>query len=90
MPTVARYTTAVSPCCTGTKRLPDTQGVEYREIPVERSRKHRRHVTKPSKRDTVPRIFLNDLHIGGYDDMAELNAFGKLDPLPGLESGSRG
>jgi glutaredoxin 3 len=37
-----------------------------------------------SKRRTVPQIFIGDRHVGGYDDMAELDAMGELDPLLGL------
>ncbi|MGB3917677.1 MAG: glutaredoxin, partial [Thiothrix litoralis] len=32
-------------------------------------------------RDTVPQIFIGDLSIGGYDDMAALDRAGKLDAL---------
>jgi glutaredoxin 3 len=32
----------------------------------------------------VPQIFVGDTHVGGYDDMAELDAMGRLDPLLGL------
>jgi glutaredoxin 3 len=38
-----------------------------------------------SNRRTVPQIFIGDQHVGGYDDMAELDAMGRLDPLLGLE-----
>lgn len=43
---------------------------EQRAIMVERSGRH-----------TVPQIFIDDLHIGGYDDMALLDDRGELDPL---------
>jgi len=38
-----------------------------------------------SKRRTVPQIFIDDYHVGGYDDMVELDAFGRLDALLGLK-----
>ena len=34
-----------------------------------------------TKRQTVPQIFIDDTHVGGFDDMAELNTEGKLDEL---------
>ncbi len=89
MPKVEMYTTAVCPYCIRARQLLDTKGVEYKEIRVEGDRKHWRQMTKRSRRKTVPQIFVNDLHIGGYDDMAKLDAFGRLDPLLGLENGSR-
>ena len=39
-----------------------------------------------SGRETVPQIFIEDQHIGGYDDMAALDAAGELDGL--LNGGS--
>jgi glutaredoxin 3 len=83
------YTTAICPYCVRARQLLDTKGVEYREIRVESDRAQWRRMAKRSKRNTVPQIFVNDLHIGGYDDMEELDAFGQLDPLLGLENGSR-
>ena len=32
-------------------------------------------------RRTVPQIFIGDVHVGGYDDMLELEMAGELDPL---------
>jgi glutaredoxin 3 len=43
-----------------------------------------REMMERSGRRTVPQIFIGDTHVGGYDDLAELDAFGKLDPLLGL------
>ena len=37
-----------------------------------------------SNRRTVPQIFIDEHHVGGYDDMAELDAMGGLDPMLGL------
>ena len=89
MPKVEMYSTAICPYCVRARRLLDTKGVEYKEIRVEGDRNQWQHMTARSKRNTVPQIFINDLHIGGYDDMAKLDAFGQLDPLLGLENGSR-
>jgi glutaredoxin 3 len=32
-------------------------------------------------RRTVPQIFIGDRHVGGYDDLVELDMEGELDPL---------
>jgi glutaredoxin 3 len=37
-----------------------------------------------SRRHTVPQIFIGDFHVGGFDDMAAMEARGELDPLLGL------
>ncbi len=44
-----------------------------------------REMLERSKRRTVPQIFIGDYHVGGYEHLAELNAFGKLDELLGLQ-----
>jgi glutaredoxin 3 len=60
------------------------KGVKYEERRIEGNRELMREMIERSKRRTVPQIFIGDYHVGGYDDLAELNAFGKLDPLLGL------
>lgn len=36
---------------------------------------------KETKRNTVPQIFIGNLHVGGFDDLAALDKKGKLEPL---------
>jgi glutaredoxin 3 len=81
MPKVEMYTTAFCPYCRRAKFLLDKKGVGYDEIRVEGNRQHMREMLKRSRRNTVPQIFIDDYHVGGYDDLAELDAFGKLDAL---------
>ena len=38
-----------------------------------------------SRRHSVPQIFIDDHHVGGFDDLAKLDAYGKLDAMLGLE-----
>jgi glutaredoxin 3 len=54
------------------------------EIPVDRDRQQRQVMVAKSGRHTVPQIFIGDLHVGGYDDLALLDSRGELDPLLGL------
>jgi len=85
MPNVVIYTTNICPYCVRAKMLLKKKGVAYEERNIERSRTLMREMLERSKRRTVPQIFIDDFHVGGYDDMAELDAFGKLDPLLGLQ-----
>ena len=39
-----------------------------------------------SRRRTVPQIFIGERHVGGCDDLYELDAEGSLDPLLGIAS----
>jgi len=78
------YTTRICPYCVRAKNLLQKKGVQVRELQIDGNRELMREMLERSKRRTVPQIFIDDYHVGGYDDLAELNAFGKLDPLLGL------
>lgn len=78
------YTTFACPYCVRAKHLLDTKGVAYTEIDVSGGGPKRDEMIarKPDAR-TVPQIFINDQPIGGSDDLAALEAAGKLDALLG-------
>ena len=84
MPKVVMYTTNMCPYCTRAKMLLKNKGVECEELNIQFDRGLMREMLERSKRRTVPQIFIDDYHVGGYDDMAALDAAGKLDPLLGL------
>ena len=86
MPKVQMYTTRICPYCVRAKMLLKKKGVDYEELMIEGNRDLMREMLERSRRRTVPQIFIDDYHVGGYDDLAELNSFGKLDPLLGLET----
>ena len=85
MPRVQMYTTRICPYCVRAKALLSRKGVEFDELRIEGDRGLIREMIERSGRRTVPQIFIDDHHVGGYDDLAELDAFGKLDELLGLE-----
>ena len=84
MAKVEVYTTAFCPYCVRAKRLLERKGVSYSEIRIDGDRDQMEAMMERSQRRTVPQIFIDDHHVGGYDDMAELDAFGQLDELLGL------
>ena len=86
MPKVVIYSTAICPYCVRAKALLQRKGVEYEEKMIEGDREAMREMLERSKRKTVPQIFIDDFHVGGYDDMAAMDAMGDLDPLLGIES----
>jgi glutaredoxin 3 len=67
--------------CNAAKRMLDNKGVEYIEINIDEDPAKREEMMERSKRQTVPQIFIGETHVGGFDDMAELNSEGKLDDL---------
>jgi glutaredoxin 3 len=81
---VQMYTTAICPYCVRAKRLLERKGVEYEEIRIDGDHEQMRVMMERSRRHTVPQIFIGDLHVGGFDDMARLDARGELDGLLGL------
>ena len=73
MPRVQIYTTAICPYCVRAKSLLERKGVGYEELRIEGNRDLMREMLERSQRRTVPQIFIDDYHVGGYDDMAALD-----------------
>ena len=63
------YTTQTCPWCQRAKLLLDKQGVEYTEVDVTTDRALQKEMIERSGRQTVPQIFFDEQHIGGYDDL---------------------
>ncbi len=84
MAKVEIYTTMFCPFCVRAKSLLKKKGVEFEEIEVDSDPELRRQMTERSGGGyTVPQIFIDDQPIGGSDDLAALEASGKLDGLLG-------
>ncbi len=82
MSQVEIYTTTVCPYCVRAKRLFERKGVAFTEIDVTTDDALRRFMTERSGgRRTVPQIFIDGTHVGGCDDLYELDRDGKLDPM---------
>ena len=82
MPDVVIYVSAFCPFCYRAKRIFDDKGVSYEEIDVTFSPGKRAHMTERAGGQTsVPQIWINDQHVGGSDELAALEAEGKLDAL---------
>ena len=75
------YETALCGYCRAAKTLLDEKQVEYRTIRVDLDADQRQSMMERSGRRTVPQIFIGDHHVGGFDDLAELDAAGELDGL---------
>jgi len=85
MPEVIIYGTAYCPYCTRARTMLDKKGVNYEYISLDESPERREEmVTRANGRTSVPQIFINDQHIGGFDDMAELDIDDELDPMLGI------
>ena len=76
------YTTRTCGYCHAAKALLTRKGAHFSEIDVTGDAEGRRKMIKRAHgRMTVPQIFIGATHVGGYDDLYELDRVGKLDPL---------
>lgn len=80
--TVQMYCTAVCPYCVRAEKLLNRKGVhEIEKIRVDLQPEQRDYMIEKTGRRTVPQIFINGVHVGGFDDLAELDQEGGLDKL---------
>ncbi|MCH9806188.1 MAG: glutaredoxin 3 [Alphaproteobacteria bacterium] len=76
------YTTAICPFCIMAKRLLNSKGVQYEEIDVTFNPKERARMCERSAgRRTVPQIFIGERHIGGCDELHDLERQNRLDAI---------
>lgn len=73
------YSKEWCPYCTKAKALLLSKRLEYDEIDVTSDAVREAEMVERSQRRTVPQIFIDDQSVGGYDDLAQLNATGELD-----------
>ncbi|MBA3940822.1 MAG: glutaredoxin 3 [Sphingopyxis sp.] len=82
MAVIEVYTKAFCPYCSRAKALLGDKGAAFQEIDVTMDRAgFDAMVERAHGRRTVPQIFIDGRHIGGSDDLAALEAGGKLDAL---------
>ncbi|HEY1612769.1 MAG TPA: glutaredoxin 3 [Rhizomicrobium sp.] len=75
------YTTPFCPYCSRAKSLLKKKGASFEEIDVLVDPDARADMEDLSGRHTVPQIFIGETHVGGCDDLHELDRAGELDPL---------
>ncbi len=81
MPSILMYSRTTCPYCDRAKRLLESKGQTWTEINLDDDPERRDEMIEKSGRRTVPQIWIGDRHVGGYDDLAALDAAGELDPL---------
>jgi len=85
MASVTLYSTIMCPYCFAAKNLLNKKGVSFEEIDVTMNPIKRAAMSEKSGGQTsVPQIFIDDLHVGGFDELADLDRQGKLDALLGI------
>ena len=81
MAKVTIYTTPICPYCQMAKQLLQRKGAAFDEIDVMGKPDIRARMEAKSGRNTVPQIWIGEQHVGGCDDLYELDATGGLEPL---------
>lgn len=82
MPAIKMYSTGSCPYCQMAERLLVAKGVPaFEKIRVDLDPAKRTEMMELTGRRTVPQIYIGDMHVGGYDELAALDRAGKLDEL---------
>lgn len=79
---VSMYCTAVCPYCNMAEKLLNRKGVtQIEKIRIDIDPAKRDEMMTKTGRRTVPQIYIDDFHVGGFDDLSALDQDGKLEPL---------
>ncbi len=90
MASILMYTKPDCPYCDMAKRLLEAKGQRWTEIDVEAEPARRDEMVERSRQRTVPQIWIGERHVGGFDDLAELERSGELDALLGTKAAEAG
>ena len=81
-PTIDMYTKFACPFCVRAKHLLQNKGASFNEYDITMGGKKREEMlARAPQARTVPQIFIGDTYVGGSDELAALEATGKLDAL---------
>jgi glutaredoxin 3 len=76
------YATGVCPYCIRAEMLLKAKGVtDIEKIRVDLDPEQREEMVRKTGRRTVPQIYIDERHVGGYDELAALDHAGKLEPM---------
>ena len=82
MQAVKMYSTQMCPYCQRAKLLLQARGVDaIDEVRIDLDPTQRQAMVERTGRRTVPQIFIGNTHVGGCDDLIELDQRGGLVPL---------
>lgn len=74
MTKVIMYSSGFCPYCIRAERMLRDRGVaEIEKIRIDLDPARRAEMMEKTGRRTVPQIYIGDTHVGGYDDLAELD-----------------
>lgn len=80
-PEVVMYTTRFCPFCMRARALLQQKDVRYRDIAVDGKPELRQEMARMAGRHTVPQIWVGTTHVGGCDELMQLEREGRLDAM---------
>lgn len=83
MAVIEMFVRGTCPFCVGAKRLLAAKGQTWSEVDIGDQPERREEMLRRSGRTTVPQIWIDGRHVGGFDDLSALDASGELDRLLG-------
>jgi len=78
---VVMYGTRFCPYCLGARDFFDSRGISYHDIRVDAEPNRREEMRARGGGRTVPQIWINATHVGGYTDLLALDREGRLESL---------
>ena len=82
MPKITMYSTGVCPFCVRAEQLLQRRGVtEIEKVRVDLDPARRIEMMQRTGRRTVPQIYIDNYHVGGFDDLAAFDHAGRLVPM---------
>lgn len=81
MPEVVMYSTGWCPYCARARALFERKGIAFREIDIETDAELRAEMLTRSGRRSVPQIFVGERHVGGFEELYDLERSGELDSI---------
>lgn len=79
--TIVMYESNLCGFCMAARRLIDKKGWQYQSLNVDGNMELRAEMQTRTGRTSVPQIYIGETHVGGFDDLAELEQDGELDAL---------
>lgn len=78
---VTIYSKGYCPYCKMAKATLNKLGLSFEELDITNSTRYEQEMRQRSKRRSVPQIFIDELHIGGNDDLQAALRNGELEKI---------